>query len=98
MVGVMVELSGHHPSIVLEGMAFYELLQENITSLRRSKLNTTTTNDIFNIVSPLIEKIISPQNIFPAVCCKDSFYTCDGSIVCQIAAVEYIMKFRNDVI
>ena len=93
MITVIIEISGYHSSVVLEGMSFYELLNICVNSLSGCHLELMGTRDIFSMVTPLINKIISPHKCQKLFHAENAHNSCSSSLECRIAATVFVEKF-----
>ncbi len=90
MLTTMIELSEFHPSILLEGLAFFESMYNNIISMNERQ----GMQNVFQTVIPYMKQIVAPQNLGQILWKpEDSFNPCNNSLSCQIGTLYFLEKF-----
>lgn len=90
MLTTMIELSEFHPSILLEGLAFFESMYNNIISMNKRQ----GMQNLFQTVIPYMKQIMAPQKLGQTLWKpEDSLITCNNSLSCQIGTLYFLEKF-----
>ena len=93
MTNVMIELSEYHPSVLLEGMSFYEKMCVHVDVQSASNLQQGRMAKLFDKVIHLINDITFSQKWQHIFHPTSMHKCCRASLECQIAAVLFVERF-----